>query len=109
MVVSVLQRNRLPLLVWSLSWYKKNNNNKDLGLGETVVLDISKKLRNSYYEIYFDNFFNSPTLVDKLFDKGVYCIGTVRTDRKNMAVLKKDKAMKRVDIDFQYADKIVAV
>ena len=45
----------------------------------------------------------------KLFDKRIYCLGTVRTDRKNMAVMKKDNELKRGDIDFQYADNIVAV
>ena len=45
----------------------------------------------------------------KLFDKEIYCIGTVRTDRKNMAVMKKDNVMKRGDIDFQCADNIVPV
>ena len=59
--------------------------------------------------LYFDNFFNSPTLVEKLFDKGIYCLGTVRSDRKNMAVMKKDKDMKRGDVDFQYANNVVAV
>ena len=44
-----------------------------------------------------------------LFDKGIYCVGTVRTDGKNMAVMKKDNAMKRGDKDFLYADNIVAV
>ena len=48
-----------------------------------------QKVRSSYYKLYFDNFFNSPTLEAKLFDKGIYCIGTVRTDRRNMAVMKK--------------------
>ena len=37
-------------------------------------------------------------MVAKLIDKGIYCIGKVRTDRKNMAVMKKDNAMKRGDI-----------
>ena len=45
----------------------------------------------------------------KLFDKEIYCIGAVRTDRKNVAVMKRDSAMKRDDIDFQLADNIVAV
>ena len=68
----------------------------ELGLGETVVLDLSRKL-----EKYFDNFFNSPTLVEKLFDKGIYCFGTVRSDQKNMVVMKKDKDMKIGDVEFQ--------
>ena len=45
----------------------------------------------------------------KLFDRGIYCIGTVRIDRKNMAVMKKYNTMKWGDTDFQYADNIVAV
>ena len=45
----------------------------------------------------------------KLFEKGIYCIGTVRNDRKNMVVMKKDNTMKRGDIDFQYADDVVAL
>ena len=62
-----------------------------------------------YCKLYFDNVFSSPCLLAKLFDKGIYCIGTDRTDRKNIVVMKKYNAMKRDDTDFQYADKIVAV
>ena len=59
--------------------------------------------------LYFDNFFNSPTLFEKHFDKGKYWLGTVRSDQKNMAVMKKYKDMKRDDVDFQYANNVVAV
>ena len=45
----------------------------------------------------------------KLFDKEIYSIGTIRTDRKNMTVMRKDDLMKRCDTDFQYADNSVAV
>ena len=43
------------------------------------------------------------------FDKGIYCLGTVRSDRKNMAVTKKDNDLKRGDVDFQYTNNVVAV
>ena len=56
---------------------------------------------------YFDNFFNSATLVEKLLDRGIYC--TVQSDRKNMAIMKKDKDMKSGYIDFQYANNVVTV
>ena len=58
---------------------------------------------------YFDNFFNSPTLAEKLFHRGIYYLDTVRSDRKNMAIMKKYEDMKRGDIDFQYASNVVAV
>ena len=48
-------------------------------------------------------------MVERLFDKEIYCLGTVRSDRKNIAIMRKDKDMKRVNIDFQYANNVVAV
>ena len=71
-------------------------------------MDSSKKLESTHCMLYFDNFFNSPTLVGKLFDKGIYCLSTVRC-HVSMAVMKKDKDMKRGNIDFQYANNVVAV
>ena len=59
--------------------------------------------------IYLNNFFNSPKLVEKLFGRGVYCLCTVQSDRKNMAIMKKDKDMKRGDIDFQYVNNVLVV
>ena len=66
------------------------------------------RLENTHCLLYFDNFFNSPTLVEKLFHKGIYYLGTVKRVWKNMAIMKKDKDMKRVGIDFQYASNVVA-
>ena len=41
--------------------------------------------------LYFENLFKSPTLVEKLFDRGIKYLGTVRSDWKNMAIMKKVK------------------
>ena len=68
---------------------KKKKKKIEMRLGEVVVLDISKKLENSYWKLDFDNFFNSPALMAKLFGKGIYCISTVRTVTKNMAFMKR--------------------
>ena len=76
---------------------------------QLIVLDLFKKLENTRCMLYFDKFFNSPTSVEKLFYREIYCLGTVRSDRKNMAILKKDKNMKRGDTDFQYANNVVVV
>ena len=59
--------------------------------------------------LYFENLFKFPTLVEKLFDRGIKYLGTVRSDWKNMAIMKKGKDMKRGDIDFQYANNVIAV
>ena len=54
-------------------------------------------------------FFNSPTLVEKLFYSRIYCLGRVGSDQGNMAIMEKDKDIKRGDINFQYANNVVAL
>ena len=95
--------------LYEFDLYLGKKEKTELGFGETAVLDLSKKLENTHCMLYFHNFFNSPTLVEKLFDRGIYCVGTVRSDRKNMAIMKKDKDMKKGEIDFQYANYVVDV
>ena len=56
----------------------------NLGTGEEVVLQLTKDLERSFCAVYFDNFFNSSNLTKKLFQKGIYDIGTVRPNRKKM-------------------------
>ena len=78
-------------------------------MGESVVLNLGQKLGNTHCTLYFDNSFNSPLLFRKLFDKGIYCVGTVRSSRQNMALMFSDKEMKWGDTDIQFASNIVAV
>ena len=49
---------------------------------------------------YFENFFNSPKLIEKLFQKSICGIGTVRGNRKQMPKMIDDKQMKRGDCKF---------
>ena len=59
--------------------------------------------------LYFDNFFNSPTLFGKLFDRAIYCLGTIRNDPKIMTIMKKERSMKRGYIDFRYSNNVIAL
>ena len=47
-------------------------------LGRSVVLALTECLEDKYCTIFFDNYFNSPYLIIKLFGKGLYKIGAVR-------------------------------
>ena len=67
----------------------------NLGLGEEVGLQLTKDLERSVCSAYFDSFFNSPKLMKKLFQKGIYGIGTVRSNRKQMPKMIDDKQMKK--------------
>ena len=37
-----------------------------------------------FHHVYFNNFFTSPVLVERLFEDGIYCIGTLRTTRRGI-------------------------
>ena len=80
----------------------------NLGLGEEVVLQLTKDLERSFCTVYFDNFFNSPKLIEKLFQKGIYGIGTVRANRKQMPKMIDDKQMKMEDCELLFSRNIMA-
>ena len=95
--------------LYEFQLYLGKNESPEYGLGESVVLSLSEKLRNTYCCLYFDNFFSSPTLINKLYGMGIYAVSTVRRDRKNMPILKEDKAMERGDVDFHFSDNVTAM
>ena len=68
-----------------------------LSLGEETVLQLMKDLERSFCTVYFDKFFNSPKLIEKLFQKGIYGIRTVRANKKQMSKMIDDNQMNRGD------------
>ena len=52
-----------------------------------------------------DNFFTSPSLIVKLYQRGLYGIGTAQNDRKGMLEVPIDKKMKRGDFEYLYSNK----
>ena len=83
---------------------KKQSSTFNLDLGEKVVLQLTTPSEKSFCIVYFDNVFNSPTLVKKLFEKSIYAIGTVRSNRKQMPKMTDDKKMKRGDSEFLFSN-----
>ena len=79
-----------------------------LGLEEEVVLQLTNDLERSFCTVYFGNFFNSPKVIEKLFQKGIYGIGAVRAKRKQMSKMIDDKQMKRGDYEFIFSDNTMA-
>jgi len=76
---------------------------ENYGLGERVVLELTKSVWNEYREIYFDNYFSSPKLLQKLHVERTLGCGTIRANRKglpNQMIL--DKKMSRGDSDIKY-------
>ena len=120
---SMKQYLKLKPIKWGFKWwfrygsrtgylyefdlYLGKKKDVEVNLGEGVVLQMTEKLHNSYCTVYFDNFFNSPVLIEKLLDNGIYGVGTVRSIRKHMPQMRSDKLMKRGDVEFKYSEKVV--
>ena len=81
--------------VYQLELYQGRNKKRELNLDSSVVLDLCQVLKDIYCHVFLDNFFNSPTLIQKLHDTGLYGLGTGCSDRINMPQIKKDKEMKQ--------------
>ena len=64
--------------------YLSRKKDVENNLWESVVMQLSEKLKGTYCTLFFNIFFNSPTLTDKLFKEGIYVVGTVRSNRKQI-------------------------
>lgn len=72
------------------------------GLGERVVLSLTENERGKNKMIFFDNYFTSIRLLEKLKTEQILACGTIRSNRKfTPQNLKPDKKMKRGDWDFR--------
>ncbi|GBP93433.1 PiggyBac transposable element-derived protein 4 [Eumeta japonica] len=77
----------------------KRTSGIEYGLGESVILQLTRKVEGLGCEIYMDNFFNSPLLQYKLVDQNTKACGTVRINRKYLPKSAPiDRSMKRGDI-----------
>lgn len=81
----------------------KADSTENEGLGHNVVMSICQDLpRNTL--VAFDNFFTSCSLMEDLFDKGIYAVRTVRSDRKYFPNIMKKTQPKNLRLDkHQYA------
>ena len=93
--------------LYEFDLYLGKKKESEIGLGENVVLTLSEKLKGTYCTLFFDNFFNSPTLVSRLFERQIYSIGTVQSNRKEMPPMKPDKEMKRGDIEVKKSKDVI--
>lgn len=57
-----------------------------MGLGYRVVMALMELYQQKNHCLYIDNFYTSPQLLLDLLDKGIYCTGTVRTNRTGFPV-----------------------
>ena len=56
----------------------------EVGLGTRVVLDLTEGYENQGYIVVTDNFYASPTLAQKLLQKGINSLGTVKGNTRGL-------------------------
>lgn len=66
----------------------KGDNTEDEGLGFNVVMKLSRELPENTL-IAFDNFFTSCNLMDALYERKIFAVGTVRINRKDLPNMMK--------------------
>ena len=64
------------------------------GLAHNVVVRLSDGLEKQNYVIFTDNFYTSAQLADTLLGKGIYLVGTIRSNRRGFPRLLKDDMKK---------------
>lgn len=75
------------------------------GLGEKVVLELTEQDWGKGKIVYFDNFFSSVALLEKLKTENAYACGTIRSNRKGLAGnMLGDSQMKRGDSDHRFSN-----
>ena len=74
--------------------YTGRKSEPELGLGETVVLDVTKKLTGTCATIYTCNYFSSPTLAVRLQNSDIFFVGIVRKDQMGLLEFTGDKKRK---------------
>ena len=78
--------------------------NPPAAVGESgyVVLRLSKSLEPNRHKIFFDNFFNSPELLQYLGRKHIWAIGTLNKKRSRKCPIKSETNMKKEGRGFSY-------
>ena len=88
--------------------FLKRKQTPELVLGKEVVIQLIKDLELSFCTVNYDNFFYSPKLIEKLFQKDIYGIGIVQFNRKQMPKMIDNKQMKRGDCEFLFSGNTMA-
>ncbi len=73
-----------------------------IGVSVQVVLDLSESREGNYHKVYFDNWFSSVKLSEELLRKGIYCVGTIRSNGMQKFPLAAENDLKKERGSFDY-------
>jgi len=72
------------------------NDLKIFGFKASVVLFLAQTLKEKSHFLYFDKFFSTYSLFERLYSLGIYAAGTVRPDRFGQPPLLSDKLLSKL-------------
>ena len=78
------------------------------GLGEKVVLNLSREIEGCHYQVYCDNYFTTCNLLEVLQEKEIYATGTTRQDRKGFPEDLKVVRLQQGEFAFRQRGNLVA-
>ena len=82
--------------VYKVDLYTGKKPSIEEGLGENVVLNLTKSLCKSNCCVTIDNFFMSVNVAHTLHNNSMRCVGTIRSKRKHLPKdIKSAKLMKK--------------
>jgi len=75
----------------------RHQNEPDLGASGNVVIRLTRDVpQHKNYKIYCDNYYSSIPLMEYLYQKGIFALGTVRRNRLPNCQLPNDKQIKKL-------------
>ncbi|CAG4975300.1 unnamed protein product [Parnassius apollo] len=100
------QRGYIKKIKFSKGKMKKMSANfSKYSLGERVVLELTEQEWGKEKIVYFDNFFTSVALLEKLKTENTYACETVRSNRKGLPPnTLPDSKMKRGESDYRFSN-----
>jgi hypothetical protein len=96
--------------IYNFDIYTGKNSERQVSLGENVVMSLISGIELKEHQIFFDSYFNSLQLLRKLREMEIAATGTIRPNRKHFPTeLKKKEKLERGDYRYRTSDGISVV
>ena len=91
--------------MYAFDIYTGKGADREVGLGEHVVLQMAENLQAGQpWQLFFDNFFSSVGLIDKLYDRGIFATATIRPHRVGIPVAIREAKLQQGEMIWRMKD-----
>ena len=84
---------------------------QDASKASCIVLGLldSVQLLDMGHHVYFDNYYNSPDLIDLLYKRKIHACGTVRKNQKSLPIAVTQAKLKQGETVFHHKNNLLAL